>query len=66
MVTRLVSRLVSHCYRQHCVGASLTHPRPQTWALTQMNLSHKTAPANLDRKRFFGLTRQIFIRVEGL
>jgi len=31
-----------------------------------MNLSHKTAPTNLDRKRFFGLTRQIFIRVEGL
>ena len=42
-------------------GASSTHPRPRTWALTQMNLSHKTAPTNLDRKRFFGLTRQIFI-----
>ena len=28
----------------------------------KMNLSHKTAPTNLDRKRFFGLTRQIVIR----
>ena len=43
-------------------SVSLTHPRPRTWALTGMNLSQKTAPTNLDRKHFFGLTRQICIR----
>ena len=34
-------------------GASSTHPRARTWALTRMNPSHKTAPTNLDRKLFF-------------
>ena len=42
------------------VGVSSAHPRPWMWALTGMNLSHKTAPTNLDRKHFFGLTRKIF------
>ena len=47
-------------------GASSTHPRPRTWALTGMNFSHKTAPTNLDHKHLFCLTRQIFIQSRRL
>ena len=50
-------------FRTNTYGASSTHPGPRTWALTGMNLSHKTAPTNLDRKHFFGHSRQIVMLV---
>ena len=52
--------------RYATAGASSTHSRPRTWALTQMNLSHKTAPTNLDRKHFSVSRARFSSRVEGL
>ena len=57
---------MAHKHQASADGVSSAHPRPRTWALTGMNLGHKTAPTNLDRKHFFGLTREIVILVQGL